>query len=795
MTADANQMKDGRWALQIYDALNRPVRMEEVQLILPFPQGTVQYLYDHSTEMPFTERTVLSETWYDSPTASPDPSQGGGIDLGFKANDIVKEADLAATNRGRITMTRTRILHPTPALPSGEGDEGDFLATAYYYDERGQMIQSVAENILGGADRISTAYLWNGAVDKVLQESVWLNGEEQLDTLRLLMTYTYDDLQRPLTTVMTINDEAPVTVSAMEYDELLRAKTKRLHGNAETIDYTYNIKNWPTAIASNLFTEELFYDRPLGDVAPRYNGDITAVRWRTARQGTRAYAFTYDDLSRLIHSQFSVIARDEAINSQFSNDYTENLTYDPTGRIQTLQRYVGGNQLIDDLQYSYTGAHLQQVNDRGTPAGVPVGGTTYKYDLNGNITFDGTTQIAYNLLNLPRHINLLGGRSLKNTYAADGRKLITDAQYTTGDYEAYRSYSGNLVFDINNNLDHIIMPEGRIVYNAYDSTFTFEYHLTDHLGNVRVAFSLPLGEGQGGVVVQENSYYPFGGLIRDFMYSSNGWVENTLRYNSKELLGEFDLGWYDYGSRYYNPMLGMFMAAARGYGLHPYAYCANNPVLYVDPNGEWFGIDDAIAALIGGVVNLALNWNNIEGFWDGLATFGIGAGAGWVTYATAGAGAGVWAVIGIGAAGGAAVSANNSIVAQTGANFEGIEDVDWGKVGKQAVIGGVAGGAGSAAGYAFLVNGVSSPILRSAVVSPLAAGAGHIAGGTTANLIDGQNLGEAFANSFDGLGQSMAIGGIIGVATTAGVSYANGVNPITGNRCTQQSIENYRGKV
>jgi hypothetical protein len=70
-----------------------------------------------------------------------------------------------------------------------------------------------------------------------------------------------------------------------------------------------------------------------------------------------------------------------------------------------------------------------------------------------------------------------------------------------------------------------------------------------------------------------------------------------------------------------------------------------------------------------------------------------------------------------------------------------------------ASVGAVSGFAGGAAGYAalnasFVVNGISSPVLRSAVVSPLAAGAGHIAGGTTANLIAGQNLGDAFANSF-----------------------------------------------
>jgi hypothetical protein len=85
-----------------------------------------------------------------------------------------------------------------------------------------------------------------------------------------------------------------------------------------------------------------------------------------------------------------------------------------------------------------------------------------------------------------------------------------------------------------------------------------------------------------------------------------------------------------------------------------------------------------------------------------------------------------------------------------------------------------------AANSSMMVNNVSSPVLCSAVVSPIAAGTGHVAGGTAAGLFQGQKFGEAFANSFDGIGKSMAIGGAIGVASTIGVSYANGINPWTG---------------
>jgi hypothetical protein len=48
------------------------------------------------------------------------------------------------------------------------------------------------------------------------------------------------------------------------------------------------------------------------------------------------------------------------------------------------------------------------------------------------------------------------------------------------------------------------------------------------------------------------------------------------------------------------------------------------------------------------------------------------------------------------------------------------------------------------------------------------------------DTVAGQSLGEAFINSFDGIGKSMAIGGAIEVVTTIGVSYAQGINPWTG---------------
>ena len=207
---------------------------------------------------------------------------------------------------------------------------------------------------------------------------------------------------------------------------------------------------------------------------------------------------------------------------------------------------------------------------------------------------------------------------------------------------------------------------------------------------------------------------------------------------------------------------------------------------FIDPSGEMPWFLPVIGAFIGGIGNVIENWDVIDGFWQGFAAFSVGAGAGAATVATGGSGASVWAVGGVAAAGSAVTGATNSVISQTGHNFHGINNVNWKGVGISATVGGVAGFAGGAAGYGavnmdLLVNIFSSPVLRSAIVSPLAAGAGHVAGGTTANLFMGQSLDDAFTNSFGGIGSSLAIGGAIGIASTIGVSYASGINPWNGN--------------
>ena len=87
-----------------------------------------------------------------------------------------------------------------------------------------------------------------------------------------------------------------------------------------------------------------------------------------------------------------------------------------------------------------------------------------------------------------------------------------------------------------------------------------------------------------GEVEEVNHYYPFGGL-----FSTSSSVQ-PYKYNGKELDTANGLNWYDYGARHYDAALGRWHVvdplAEKYYSTSPYAYCLNNSVKYVDPDGK-----------------------------------------------------------------------------------------------------------------------------------------------------------------------------------------------------------------
>jgi RHS repeat-associated protein len=242
-------------------------------------------------------------------------------------------------------------------------------------------------------------------------------------------------------------------------------------------------------------------------------------------------------------------------------------------------------------------------------------------------------------------------------------------------------------------------------------------------------------------------------------------------YTGHEMLDEVNL--INMNGRVYDPYVGRFLSPdnfiqseSNSQSYNRYSYCKNSPLMYTDPDGEFWQI--IIGATIGGVVNLAMNWNHVHSFWDGLGYFGVGAAAG----AFMGLGSSCFAgtVLMSAGAGGFA----NSMNAGMATNWNGVA------MGQSLFVGLAAGAVGGAAG------GYASNLVNvGGFEGGLVAGAtGGFAGGVTGGLLTGQNFGESLLTGLKGAAFGGAIGGVAGgtIAGLEGRNFMNGldyrINPV-----------------
>ena len=191
------------------------------------------------------------------------------------------------------------------------------------------------------------------------------------------------------------------------------------------------------------------------------------------------------------------------------------------------------------------------------------------------MTVDGLRgiSISYNILNLPETVSIGNGK-VSYIYTSSGEKLATQVGSSLTYYRGPLVYSGN-------NLLYLVHPEGLTRKSTIG--FVYYYAKRDHLGSTRV---LCHASGNTLVADQTTGYYPFG-----LAHGHGNLNLNRYLFSGKELqdqsLGGKLLGLYDFGSRFYDPTLGRwFNVDPKLEFVSPYGYCANNPVLYIDPNGE-----------------------------------------------------------------------------------------------------------------------------------------------------------------------------------------------------------------
>src|SRR5690625_426485 len=210
----------------------------------------------------------------------------------------------------------------------------------------------------------------------------------------------------------------------------------------------------------------------------------------------------------------------------------------------------------------------------------------YEYDQNGNMILDrnkGITEIKYNHLNLPTQITWANNKYISYQYNAAGQKVRKTVDNNDSlkivDYLDGFQYAGNI-------LQFFPTAEGYVKATRLDKSqtelsFNYIYNYTDHLGNVRLSYTLDPQAGKLRIV-DEHHYYPFGlrhevhypsGNRLDFHLSTilNGGqvgdpvelvnvteTDYQYKYQGQERQDELGLNWDSFKWRNYDYAIGRF---------------------------------------------------------------------------------------------------------------------------------------------------------------------------------------------------------------------------------------------
>ena len=151
--------------------------------------------------------------------------------------------------------------------------------------------------------------------------------------------------------------------------------------------------------------------------------------------------------------------------------------------------------------------------------------------------------------------------------------------------------------------------------------------MRDYLGSTRAVFDITpdYAEDLSEVILEQNDYCLFGSRIDNADLPTL--AQNRYRFNGKEKLvaGANDTGLTDYGARMFSAPLARWTTpdplADKYYSISPYAFCNNNPVNLVDPDGKAIETAWDIASIGLGIGSLVKNIKdgNIKGaIGDGL---------------------------------------------------------------------------------------------------------------------------------------------------------------------------------
>ncbi len=495
------------------------------------------------------------------------------------------------------------------------------ITTSYEYDGAGR-VKSVTQN----GKKTSHSYTSQGFLNSVK------NSDHEIQ-------YRYDEGRSPKLGLITSHTEKVGGKSftfRTEYDTYNRKK-KRIYPSGFFVTNRYTKYGQLTEIKDRSGTSVWKAE------TANALGQVTKVR-----KGSKTTTFGYDNR----HRPSSIVASG-IIDQHYSFSEKGNLDFrrDDISKQKEVFTYDSHNQLqsweIENEIKDYISPYHRVEYDTH---GNIVKNTDLGYDLvydhptkthaltsikgNPSLIANEEQLITYTDFNKV-HTLKEGNKNLSLTYGINNQRRI--GEFKTGNDSFKRFYFGDYEEDVEKGkvkkVHYINGGDGlAALYIEENGKGKFYYAYTDYLG------SLTALTDKGGKVVERYAFGPWGNRR-----SPSNWREKDLRKNwivdrgftMHEHLDGFAL--INMNGRVYDPTVGRFLSPdphiqANDYWLNynRYVYGFNNPMSYIDPDGElaWF-VPVIIGAVVGAYAGASIQsgtaafWNWKQDAWKGAIVGGL----------------------------------------------------------------------------------------------------------------------------------------------------------------------------
>ncbi len=398
-------------------------------------------------------------------------------------------------------------------------------------------------------------------------------------------SYTYDQINLPLTVTTTYTGLASKTISYAYYDNGIRSQMTSPAGNftyyydganrlssltdpfSHTITWSYQNNNWLSQQTYDNNTYALYARNALGQ--------LTRLR-NYGQNGSQLLSdylnLTHDGAGNLVNLEASIPAHTAYSGvTTYAYDTKNQLTGESSTRYTGYQYTFTYDSAGNPTTFKGT-THTYNNNNQLTNTG-------YAYDGNGNPTTYGGTTLTFD----PENRMTAYGTALTADYCGDNLRAWKDTTGLEGGTRKYFLYDGTRLLHEMEAAGTIIATntwgtDGLAMRN--DSRGSV-YYLYDPQGNVAHRAD------QYGTILSNDLYDGYGSLL------DGGDTIDPYGYNAKYgyyLDQETGLNLCTF--RYYDPQTGRWLTRdpiSYAGGVNLYSYCSNGPVLFSDANGTaWY---------------------------------------------------------------------------------------------------------------------------------------------------------------------------------------------------------------